>query len=72
MHKRRAARQSGPRGNGAIEDYFKEARARRKELAANPERVEQALRSGAERARAEARKTMELVRTAVGMKAKPE
>src|SRR5262249_8964736 len=45
-----------------IDSYFAPARERRKELAANPEYVECALREGAKRARAEAQKTMELVR----------
>ena len=54
-----------------IEEYFQAARSKRKELAANPDHVEEVLRQGAERARAEARKTMELVRVAVGMKGRP-
>jgi tryptophanyl-tRNA synthetase len=52
-----------------INAYFEPARKRRKELAANETYVEEVLRKGAQRARAEAQKTMELVRTAVGMKA---
>lgn len=51
-----------------IETYFAAARARRKELAANPDAVEAILKDGAARARAEARQTMTLVREAVGMK----
>jgi tryptophanyl-tRNA synthetase len=51
-----------------IDEHFAPARAKRKELAAQPERVEAILRKGAERARAEARQTMALVREAVGMK----
>jgi tryptophanyl-tRNA synthetase len=54
-----------------IEDKFRDARERRKQLAANPDAVEAVLRDGARRARAEARKTMELVRRAVGMGAMP-
>ena len=54
---------------GKIDAYFAPARARRKELAANPSFVEEVLRKGAQRARAEAQKTMQLVREAVGMKA---
>jgi tryptophanyl-tRNA synthetase len=54
-----------------INAYFGPAREKRKELAAHPEQVEEVLRKGAERARAEARKTMVLVREAVGMKAAP-
>ncbi len=51
-----------------INAFFGPARERRKQLAAHPDEVEAALKRGAERARAEARKTMELVREAVGMK----
>ncbi len=54
-----------------INTHFGPARAKRKQLAANPEHVETVLRSGAAKARAEARKTMALVREAVGMKAGP-
>lgn len=50
-----------------IEAHFAPARQRRKELAAHPEQVETILRRGAERARAEARQTMALVREAVGL-----
>ncbi|MCS6978240.1 MAG: tryptophan--tRNA ligase [Gemmatales bacterium] len=50
-----------------IDACFGPARERRKELAAHPERVEKALRQGAERARAEAIQTMNLVREAVGL-----
>jgi tryptophanyl-tRNA synthetase len=46
-------------------------REKRKQLAANPEYVEDVLRTGAVKARAEARKTMALVREAVGMNAGP-
>jgi tryptophanyl-tRNA synthetase len=52
-----------------INGYFAPARERRKHLAANPEEVEAILQRGAQRARAEARQTMALVRQAVGMKA---
>jgi tryptophanyl-tRNA synthetase len=48
--------------------YFAPARERRKKLAADPEYVEGVLRRGAQRARAEARATMSLVRKAVGLK----
>ncbi|HKI33770.1 MAG TPA: tryptophan--tRNA ligase [Gemmataceae bacterium] len=48
--------------------YFGPAREKRKQLAAHPEQVEEVLRKGAERARAEARRTMALVREAVGMR----
>jgi tryptophanyl-tRNA synthetase len=51
-----------------MESYFAPARARRKELAENPDHVEDVLRKGAQKARAEAQKTMALVRQAVGLK----
>ncbi len=54
-----------------INAYFGPFRERRKELAARPEYVEDVLKRGAEKARAEARKTMELVRAAVGMAPRP-
>jgi hypothetical protein len=54
-----------------IDGHFREARERRKQLAADPARVEEVLRAGAKRARDEAQKTMALVREAVGMKAQP-
>jgi len=49
-----------------ITDYFAAARARRKELAADPGYVESVLRDGAAKARAEADKTMRLARQAAG------
>ncbi len=51
-----------------INAFFAPARERRKQLAADPEYVEGVLQRGAQRARAEAQKTMALVRKAVGMK----
>jgi tryptophanyl-tRNA synthetase len=54
-----------------INQYFAPFRERRKELAARTGYVEEVLRRGAERARAEARKTMELARQAVGMAGYP-
>jgi len=54
-----------------IESHFAGARERRKELAARPSDVEDVLRAGAKRARAEAQETMALVREAVGMKPRP-
>lgn len=51
-----------------IESCFAPARERRKKLAADPAIVEEVLKSGAQRARAEAQQTMALVREAVGMK----
>jgi tryptophanyl-tRNA synthetase len=50
-----------------IETFFAEARQKRKELVARPEYVEQVLTAGAAKARAEARRTLAMVRTAVGM-----
>jgi tryptophanyl-tRNA synthetase len=50
-----------------IESHFAPARARRDELLAHPERVEQVLRRSAERARAEARRTIERCRRACGL-----
>src|SRR5262249_27305595 len=49
-----------------IEEHFGPAREKRKQLAADPAAVEAVLQAGAERARAEARKTMDLVRRAAG------
>jgi tryptophanyl-tRNA synthetase len=54
-----------------IDAKFGPARERRKHLAADPARVEAVLRDGARKARVEARKTMELVRAAVGMAPRP-
>jgi tryptophanyl-tRNA synthetase len=51
-----------------INAYFGPIREKRKQLAARPEQVEEVLRQGAVRARAEAQKTMALVREAVGFK----
>jgi tryptophanyl-tRNA synthetase len=51
-----------------IDDHFAPARARRKELQQHPGVVEAALRKGAERAGAEAKETMRLVREAVGLR----
>src|SRR5262249_33337651 len=56
---------------GKIDAYFARAREKRKELVRNPDYVEGVMRSGAARARAEAQKTMELVREAVGMCPRP-
>src|SRR5262249_35221202 len=47
-----------------IDSYFGPARQKRKDLAANPDYVEDVLRKGAQRARAEAQQTMALVREA--------
>ena len=49
-------------------EYFDEARARRAELAADPERVEELLRKGAEKARVSAHATMTRVREAAGLR----
>ena len=56
---------------GKINAHFGPFREKRKELAARPGYVEEVLANGARRARAEARKTMELVREAVGLPARP-
>jgi tryptophanyl-tRNA synthetase len=54
-----------------IESYFGPFRERRKQLAADPEHVESVLQAGALRARAEAVKTMEIVREAIGLLRRP-
>ncbi len=54
-----------------IDACFAEARDQRKQLAKDPALVEDILRAGGKKARAEAEKTMELVRAAVGMPARP-
>ena len=54
-----------------IEEYFGPFREKRKQLAADPNYVEDVLRDGAKRARTEAVKTMELVREATGFPKKP-
>jgi tryptophanyl-tRNA synthetase len=51
-----------------IDGYFAPFRAKRKELAARPDTVEDILRGGAKKARAEAQTTMDLVRKATGLK----
>lgn len=51
-----------------IEAYFGPFREKRKKLAADKSYVEDVLREGAKRARAEAEKTMELVRSATGLR----
>lgn len=53
-----------------MDAYFAPARQRRKELAQNPDSIEEVLRKSAQRARAEAQRTLAQVREAVGMKAK--
>jgi tryptophanyl-tRNA synthetase len=54
-----------------IDAYFAPARERRKLLVRNPGLVEDALVAGAKRARAVAQVTMQLVRQAVGLTARP-
>ncbi len=54
-----------------INAFFGPFRQKRKELAAQPDYVEEVLRKGAQKARAEAQKTMELVRQAIGMSPRP-
>jgi tryptophanyl-tRNA synthetase len=74
------ARQGRPYGYGdakkllleRINAYFAPFREKRKHLAAQPDYVEAVLSEGARRARGEARKTMALVREAVGMCASAE
>src|SRR2546425_458201 len=51
-----------------IDSYFAPFRAKRKELAARPDAVEDVLRAGAKKARAEAQLTMDLVRQATGLR----
>jgi tryptophanyl-tRNA synthetase len=51
-----------------IDAHFAPARAKRKELAARPDFIEDVLRDGAKRARAEAQQTMDLVRSACGLR----
>jgi tryptophanyl-tRNA synthetase len=53
-----------------IDEYFAAAREKRKELAQNPSFVEDVLREGAKKARAEAQETLAMVREAVGMKSR--
>ncbi len=53
------------------ESYFAEARAKRQELAAHPERVREILGDGAQRARARARQTLQRAQEACGVRAKP-
>jgi tryptophanyl-tRNA synthetase len=55
-----------------LDAYFSPFRERRKQLAQNADAVEEVLRDGARRARTEARETLALVRSAVGMHARPE
>lgn len=54
----------------AIRDYFAPMRRRRDELLARPERVDEILNAGAERARKVAEKVMSRVRDAVGLSRK--
>jgi len=54
-----------------IDEAFRDARERRKALAADPAALEAVLIAGAVNARTEARKTLALVRQAVGMAALP-
>jgi tryptophanyl-tRNA synthetase len=51
-----------------IDAYFAPARIRRKELEKHPQDVEDILQEGARKARAEAQKTMDLVRRATGLR----
>jgi tryptophanyl-tRNA synthetase len=73
---RAGARDSEPFGYGhakqllaaEIEEHFAEARARRQELIENPQRVEDALRKSAEKARALARETVDDCLRACGLR----
>jgi len=51
-----------------IRDYFADARARKKELLATPDYLREILAKGADKARARANETLELVRDRVGLK----
>ena len=51
-----------------IRDYFADARARKKELLANPDHLREILARGADKARAKATETLDLVRDRVGLK----
>ena len=51
-----------------IGDYFADARAKKKELLANPDYLHEILARGADKARARASKTLDLVRDRVGLK----
>ncbi len=55
----------------SIESHFAAARDKRRSLASKPDEVEEILRAGAAKARAEAKMTLELVREAVGMRGSP-
>jgi tryptophanyl-tRNA synthetase len=54
-----------------IDAYFAPARERRKQLARDPGLVEEVLAAGARRARSVAQVTLQLVRQAVGINARP-
>ena len=51
-----------------LDSYFAPARARHKELEKHPKDLEDILQEGARKARAEAQKTMDLVRRATGLR----
>jgi tryptophanyl-tRNA synthetase len=55
-----------------MDERFALAREKRKEMARDPSYVEDVLRAGAHKARAEAQETMALVRDAVGFSKRPE
>jgi tryptophanyl-tRNA synthetase len=56
---------------GKIDAYFAPFRERRKQLERDPGKVEEALASGARRARGAARVTLRLVRERVGLRESP-
>ena len=51
-----------------INDYFSSARSKKAELLADPQELQNILRKGAEKARAKAAPTLDLVRDRVGLK----
>jgi tryptophanyl-tRNA synthetase len=53
------------------EEYFAPFRDKRRALARDLSTVEDILREGAKKARVETQKTMDLVREAIGLKARP-
>ena len=50
-----------------VDAYFEPFRQKRKDLSKDPSIVEEIMREGARKARAEAQKTMEMVRQATGL-----
>jgi len=50
-----------------IDDYFKDARERRKKLASDPDYLNDVLREGGKKARERAEEVMEPIRSATGL-----